>query len=143
MESTDKLRNYVSAFISPGAEADLLDLADEIEREIAERYMELPVDMDGVPVKIGDMLECEQESKQFVIEAVSPNYVYSGSYVGTKFLTIGHYPWQCTHVKQRTIEDLLMEFADDVRKERVEQARLSDDVIRDYADELRNMGVGE
>ena len=32
-------------------------LADEIEAEIAEKYMELPVDADGVPIHVGDMLK--------------------------------------------------------------------------------------
>lgn len=32
------------------------EIADEIEAEVAERYMELPVDADGVPIHIGDIL---------------------------------------------------------------------------------------
>lgn len=32
-------------------------LLDAIEREIAERYMELPLDADGAPIHIGDVME--------------------------------------------------------------------------------------
>ena len=32
-------------------------IADEIEREVAERYMELPLDADGVPIRVGDVME--------------------------------------------------------------------------------------
>lgn len=34
-----------------------LRFADEIEREIAERYQLLPVDADGVPIRVGDVME--------------------------------------------------------------------------------------
>ena len=59
MESIEKLRKYMlcdkgekfTAYIN----AD--ELADEIEREIAEKHIELPVDADGVPIHVGDVLE--------------------------------------------------------------------------------------
>ena len=35
----------------------LVAIADRIEAELAERYMELPVDADGVPIHVGDELE--------------------------------------------------------------------------------------
>lgn len=36
-------------------------IADEIEAEIAERFMELPVDADGVPIHVGDELSVPME----------------------------------------------------------------------------------
>ena len=38
------------------ADKEVFELADEIEREVAERYMELPVDADGVPIHVGDLM---------------------------------------------------------------------------------------
>ena len=35
---------------------DLDNLADIIEEEVAERYVELPVDADGVPIRVDDLL---------------------------------------------------------------------------------------
>ncbi|MBQ6411165.1 MAG: hypothetical protein IJI16_04365, partial [Atopobiaceae bacterium] len=40
----------------------LLVIADEIEREIAEKYMELPVDTDGVPIKPGDIMQFRDDA---------------------------------------------------------------------------------
>ena len=43
---------------STGLDSVLFEtIADEIEREIAEKYMELPVDADGVPIHVGDTLQ--------------------------------------------------------------------------------------
>ena len=34
----------------------LADMIADVEAEVAERFMELPVDMDGVPIHLGDLL---------------------------------------------------------------------------------------
>lgn len=69
MESVDKLRGYcdklarvddncVSAeYVAERCAIDVRGMADAIEREVAERFVELPVDADGVPWHIGDMVE--------------------------------------------------------------------------------------
>ena len=64
MESIEKLREYMQDMrkrsVTPGHNPcadEVDDYLDEIEREIAERYMELPVDADGVPWHIGDVTE--------------------------------------------------------------------------------------
>ena len=54
MESIEKLRYYIDHGINHRDE--LIKLIDVIEREIAEKYMLLPV-VDGRPVHIGDELE--------------------------------------------------------------------------------------
>lgn len=35
----------------------VLATVEKIEKEVAERYMELPLDADGVPIRVGDMME--------------------------------------------------------------------------------------
>lgn len=35
---------------------EINEIADEIEHEIAERFIKLPVDADGVPIRVGDKL---------------------------------------------------------------------------------------
>ena len=52
-------------------------LADEIEAEIAEKYMELPVDADGVPIHIGAVMENfgvpPQDAERLKVAAVGFN----------------------------------------------------------------------
>lgn len=38
----------------------LMDLLDDLELELADKYMELPVDADGVPIRTGDMTNWEK-----------------------------------------------------------------------------------
>ena len=45
-----------------------------LEAEITERYMELPVDADGVPFKPGDMID--YEGNEFAVIGVSSEFVY-------------------------------------------------------------------
>lgn len=49
-------------------------IADEIEAEVVERFMELPVDADGVPIHVGDMME--DDGEPFTICAVAPGCVH-------------------------------------------------------------------
>jgi hypothetical protein len=144
MESTDKLRNYVSAFISPGAEADLLGIADEIEREIAERYMELPVDADGVPVKLGDTIGKVDNCDHYTFTVEGYTSVLPDG-IGELMLVDEHddcwYPKNCIHVKPRTIEDVLRDMLN--AYDRHEDGDMPYSFIAEYADELRELGVGE
>ena len=58
MESIEKLRGFVpptGSWERNGAPL-LGEIADEIESEVSERYMELPMDADGVPIHVGDEL---------------------------------------------------------------------------------------
>ena len=107
------------------------DCADEIEAEIAERFVELPVDADGVPIHVGDKLRGVYET--FEVCAVNERYAY---------WEYGRH-WdkasECRHVEPRTLEDVLEEFADaaaDVDgRDREEWVPL----LAKYADEIRGM----
>lgn len=166
MESTDKLRKYISAFVTGSMETDLTDLADEIEREIAERYMELPVDADGVPIRLGDvmdgvgMYDTLRDVTGEVIE-VSFNATDSNECVASVALQvwsedgkswrrvyIDQYADRYRHVKHRTIEDVLeeflIEFDDwDWNTGGNDRDNARKQLFAKYSDELRNMGVGE
>ena len=59
IESIEKLRKWVKSLYTPNSgelKVEGLDIADEIEAEIESRYMELPVDADGVPIHPNDKL---------------------------------------------------------------------------------------
>jgi len=57
LKALDELRKCASSGrLHIGTEHQVMHFADAIEAEIAERFMELPVDADGVPIHIGDTL---------------------------------------------------------------------------------------
>lgn len=112
------------------------DCADEIEAEIAERFIALPVDVEGDVLRIGDELKCQGES--ILLNSLS----WNGRrwYVTETVVSSGWYPVHlCRHVKPRTLEDVLEEFADaasDVdERDREEWVPL----LAKYADEIREM----
>lgn len=173
MESTNKLRGYIRAFVTGSMETDLTDFADEIEREIAElessyksaidemhdnfmraeedlkreiaeRYMLLPVDADGVPIHPRDEVDTSMGEKGPVGHL---EYWYPDHWVAV----IEYKPGQFTrydtaaiyHVKPRTIEDVLKAFFHDALDADAFCTVRLDDVLAKYADELCNMGVSE
>lgn len=114
---------------------------DAIEREISEKYMERPCDCEGVPIFIGDLLKSDETNEQLMcrgysgtmrpgdgkwwtIECSYDSYSGTSEYVSAK---------SCHHVKPRTVEDVLNEFAD--LPERIDRIA----AINRYADELREM----
>lgn len=118
------------------------ELLDEIEAEISDRYMELPLDADGVPIHPGDTVYavdggwCIKDMPLFL----ASNRLWA---IG------GRRPDELTHAKPRTIEDVL----DDYRRELVEtwactlddeMTDAEDEITARYADELHDlMGVEE
>lgn len=147
MESIGKLRELCAKWrktsITPGrnSAADEVDaIADEIEREIAERYMELPVDADGVSIHIGDELETAHGGK-VIVEYVGECEVRVYQDGEHYRISQDEYAYICRHVKPRTVDDVLREFTEKY------QYCISDDgraiTLAKYADELRGMGVGE
>lgn len=128
MKSIEKLREW--SRLGPMACQDLLDIADEIEREIAERYMELPLDTNGVPIRTGDIIEFGKKGERLEVTHFGwtehgdptiayrrPNGTLDCSCIGT----------ECRHVKPRTLEDVLQD------------AGVSVAAIEDVAAEIREL----
>lgn len=96
LESIGKLREW--SRLGPMVCQDLLDIADEIEREIAERYMERPCDKNGEPTYVGQRIKHRGHEGEVWLIGVhevmcSDRVCYPcGEYV---------------HVKPRTVEDVL------------------------------------
>lgn len=174
MESTDKLRewarrvtesnpdeNIVSPeFVAQECGRKALLLADEIEQEIAEKYIALPLDSEGIPIHPGDTLGyCSED----IIDVRGENL---GNVEGCEevlfiafdgdgeCITLESEGWHdlsffsdysdmnFVHAaKPRTIEDVLRDCCNEWNK------HCGDDwesgVIAKYADKLRNMAVGE
>ena len=145
MESIDKLREW-SHDVCGDCECDkeIQQIADEIEREIAERYMELPLDADGVPVKLGDTIgevdNCDRYT--FTVEGYT-SALPDG--IGELMLVDDHddcwYPSECRHVNPRTIEDVLRELVDSALDGTGRDPLLKDwsALVVRYADEIRGL----
>ena len=129
----DKLRNvddnHVSAeYVAERCAIDVRRMADAIEREIAERYVELPLDADGVPIHELDTLY-DRDGKEFVVTTL----VMDGGWTVKSWGKPGR-PQNYRHAKPRTIVDVLADFAAEV-----EQGRNTIETAKRYADELREM----
>ena len=109
-------------------------IADEIEREIQERYLLLPVDADGVPIHVGDKLDWCGE--KIIVRGVCKDSVWFEPDSNDQ-------EWRCIwantcrHVKPRTLEDVLEEFAD--MPHRIDRIAAT----TRYADEIRELLAGD
>ena len=143
LKSINKLRKYATDVVkSPqyigGETFDLMAIANEIESEIAEKYMELPVDADGAPWHLGDVTENGNRINGMVFDTHGWYFTNTLNDIDPSI----HY-----HAKPRTIEDVLEDFIadfdrwddsyDDNRMERREK------LFTKYADELRWLGVSD
>lgn len=115
----------------------------------SERYMELPVDADGVPIRTGDIIEFGKKGERLEVTHIGwtkhgeptiayrrPNGTLDCSCIGTK----------CRHVKPRTLEDVLREYALEMNLTYEtgeiggeERAEALDDLTAKYADEIREL----
>ena len=86
-------------------------IADAVQAEVDEKYMKLPVDADGVPICPGDQMTDSSQRidglgmAKWDVVAVNECAFYDMS--GGVHIPIGFH-----HVKPRTLEDVLNEFAE-------------------------------
>lgn len=108
----------------------LAEERDELLRESKEfeqTHMELPVDADGVPIRPGDVMEFKRGDLQRDGAVVL---------VGKELISFGdafsYHAEDCHHVQPDTVESLLDEFADEVK-------RCCDDevIVNEYAERIR------
>lgn len=83
-----------------------------IEAEIAEKYMLLPVDADGVPIRAGDDLYYGN-GKPFKASCIG--YTETLVYIENNYNNAIFDPKDCRHVP-RTVEDVLADIANSIAK---------------------------
>lgn len=123
--------SYKDGYDEGFASAD--DWLGQHEDAMAEHgWVRGPLDADGKMWRSGDM----SDSNWGVIEGIA--------YEDGRWLVSGHdtsAPWvpadSIRHYHAPTVEDVLREFADIVRKERVELATISESTIAEFAAKLR------
>lgn len=121
---------------------DLEQLADAIEAELADHYVELPVDADGEHIHIGDVMD-NTHKDGFRAKRVTGICYHEGGHMTIEVDEVRlrwHDAGKLRHHHPPTVEDVLREFADLVRKERIELATVSEGTIAEYAAKLRLAG---
>ena len=134
MESIKSLREYGHDCCARIDDA-INELADNIEAEVAERYVALPLDADGVPIRVGDDMETlmvGHEGDHSLVEWVS--LTASGWDVD------GEPPTNMRHYHEPTVEDVLREMLAEI----VEGGVYAENVLlAKYAPRLRLAGDAE
>lgn len=139
MNSIDNLREYVltAPSICSTTRAILVGYIDNIEREVAD-MVPLPLDADGVPIHVGDVMELAGGDVEKV-ESMH-NYGNEGwSVTTTHNVTV--IPWSARHYRAPTVEDVLREFY--VYAERGKEHHredVDDAVLAEYAAKLALRG---
>lgn len=132
IKALDKLREFVEE------DALLVEMIEAVEHEVSERFMELPVDADGVPIRPDDLMACTAfdtnnfDGKEHVMA------VGNGFWVDKDGCT--HIPSETRHVKPRTIEDVLSDAVGELFNADISTGSTEwDEVIAKYAEEIRGM----
>lgn len=123
--------------VKPNGGMILNAIADEIEAEISDRYMLLPMDTDGVPIRVGDI--CKMNDERFEVRQLRTDGDYwwavdrLGEFYMAKF---------CRHVKSRTLEDIVqdaIQYGFSYGKAGMDVSEQRDK----YADEIRELLGGD
>lgn len=141
------MRNTVKAISGGFDEGWILEFLDEIEAEIAERFVEVPVDADGMSIRVGDVLSQGREKVAVTHVELHPwGWRVHGKFEdedgtnGEISLAVnGHLA--CRHAKPRTLEDVLSEMLDR-NSDGIGLREFNGDFaafVEHYADEIREL----
>ena len=134
MESIKSLREYGHDCCARIDDA-IKELADNIEDEVAERYVALPLDADGVPIRVGDDMETlmvGHEGNHSPVEWVS--------LTADGWDVDGEPPTSMRHYQPPTVESTLREMLAEIGEGGV---YAEDVLLAKYAPKLRLAGDGE
>jgi hypothetical protein len=142
IKALDELREWAEQFCSMGKH-DPLMFADKIQAEVDERFMELPLDGNGVPIRVGDVVAekpFRPKTGEKPAEVVCMLLNSDGWAIGDCDPR-GHWygPLQLEHVKPRTIEDVLTDLTNEVAKQGHQIGLTAGEIIAKYADEIREL----
>lgn len=142
MESIEKLRMWSEYYTVDGKillqRDEIGEVADEIEREITERYIPRHVDGKGVAICSGDEVRIDYVDEEGKVISWNEELVFVRN---TRGITVG-YPPSSIIVKSDTVESLLKEFGQAYTYVDGECASTSV-LISDYADKFRALLGGD
>lgn len=148
LESIEKLREWVEGLVL-STDGDVFTcymtyekhdfikhIADEIQAEIDSRFMELPVDADGVPWSFTDECLIDEHGDKCAFTAM--RVTRDGRWeVATN--CVWHLASDCRHVKPRTVEDAMAEYAEISTSEDVKKYHdLSDELMKIQYEQFRD-----
>ena len=115
MDAIEKLREFAGTPDCGFWSSEMNRIADEIERELADKYLLLPVDKDGEPIRIGDLIEYRAPDEAHAVHAQGV-YVYRDGPLEGEMVVVNERLglWQadmCRHVRPDPLEELLRDFA--------------------------------
>lgn len=125
-------REHRTAMEKVAAEADALPMTDESMAEHG--WVRLPLDADGVPIRVGDVMEWPTTGETFEVVGIGDGTVF---YVDGGCDECADWTGASTkrHHHTPTVEDVLREFADEVQR-----CCDTEDTIAEYAAKLRLAG---
>ena len=106
MKSLDNLRRCFDGFTllsTTTAKSVVSEKADEIERELKKRYIELPLDKDGIPICVGDKVVSKYGEETRVVAVADTAFVAASDQICLKCPSAFHH--------KRCVSDVLREFA--------------------------------
>lgn len=139
LESLEKLREYAENIrhgrcdMTKSTVAQIIIAnANAIQDEVDEKYMPLPVDADGVFIHVGDAVVWD--TYEYTVTAVGKRLL-----LGIKDNDSACTPKPCdiTHLRQRTVKDVLLDFAAAVTNGIDGQDYTAADIVSEFASELR------
>lgn len=124
----------------------LLIIADEIEAEIAKRFMELPVDADGVPIRVGETVYGKylKGNPEYTVRGFSFDQEH-----GQWNVQVGDAMWVSQNLlgaKPRTLESILCDALADVScmgDGIVRTFKADEQYVVELADEIRDLLGGD
>ena len=135
MSITDKLRECINEYGVFAQPSRLLAIADRIDAKLAERYMKLPADADGVPIHVGDKLQRRSNGFQHgEVMGIGNGVFFTRHYMNDYHK---HFASDAVHYREPTVEDVLREFAESIKDQNADFGEL---VIAEYAAKLRLAG---
>ena len=136
MSITDELRDWAHGFTEPYKrnEQQLLAIADRIDAALAERYVELPKDADGVPIRVGDVM---RDGTVTCIRDAGKGWEIVLDYWGS------HQPCDVTHHHEPTVEDVLQKLLEQAVGYSDAHTTVALYAIAEYAAKLRLAGDAE
>lgn len=157
IKALDMLREKIQLDVNnpwSDLKGELLAMCDKVEREVSERFCELPVDADGVPIHYGDSLSYCGEHGGTVTCKVSNMEYRERSYGKAGWLVNAEgwvFPSETRHVKPRTLEDVLASYRFDAQNiyenpmlngnQRVDELEALDSKVADEIRELMEVGA--
>lgn len=145
IKALEDLRVYANGWRNGfgGHPSDVETLADRIEREVSQRFIPLPCDEDGVLIHVGDVVQGLGDAGPVQhIELWDDGWVVVFEFAPGQFT---RYSGDAVrHVKPRTVEDVLADFANEVARQGHQIGLTGRELAMRYADEIRElMGVKE